>query len=334
MRTGGPLVTSTLNPPKSSTKGPDAVDMSIIEGLIADPRATSRSLAAAAGVTETTAASRLRSLVERDLVALGLTYDWEVGGYPGSVFMWIGVEGRSVSAVGSDIARLPTTHTVVGVLADHDLFAHVLLSPEAPGVNDARALVESIDGAVVERSDAVLSQRVGQSPYASLPLEHRAAPHLPNPALDLDELDHAILEALGAYARTPNRVIARDLGTSERTVRSRLARLEQSGLVRLQTFVDPATYDLCAIRGLVSVSLRGPIEHTVGALKNLPHTVSCSETTGQYDLQVFVNAESPEKLGSFIENNIDNRPEVRSTSTQILTTIFKQDHRLRRHEAM
>ena len=56
----------------------------------------------------------------------------------------------------------------------------------------------------------------------------------------LDEVDRAILERLEEDGRASYRQIARDVGVSEGTVRSRVGRLQRSGVLRILAFVDPS----------------------------------------------------------------------------------------------
>jgi Lrp/AsnC family transcriptional regulator for asnA, asnC and gidA len=60
-----------------------------------------------------------------------------------------------------------------------------------------------------------------------------------DPLAQLDRLDRSILAALQSDGRRPFRVIARELGVSEGTVRTRVRKLEESGVLRILAFVDP-----------------------------------------------------------------------------------------------
>ena len=51
--------------------------------------------------------------------------------------------------------------------------------------------------------------------------------------ISLDELDYAIINLLREDGRLPYRAIARELGLTEATVRSRVKRLEESGSMRV-----------------------------------------------------------------------------------------------------
>ena len=57
--------------------------------------------------------------------------------------------------------------------------------------------------------------------------------------IPLDETDQAILRALQENGRRAYRDIAREVGVSEGTVRSRVRKLEHLGALRFLAFVDP-----------------------------------------------------------------------------------------------
>ncbi len=55
----------------------------------------------------------------------------------------------------------------------------------------------------------------------------------------IDDIDHAIIACLQHDSRTPSAEIARRVGVAERTVRARIDRLVQDGVVRLVALVSP-----------------------------------------------------------------------------------------------
>ena len=55
----------------------------------------------------------------------------------------------------------------------------------------------------------------------------------------MDELDRRIIHILQEDGRASNARIARDVGVSEGTVRRRLKRLIQEGVIRVAAFPDP-----------------------------------------------------------------------------------------------
>lgn len=58
--------------------------------------------------------------------------------------------------------------------------------------------------------------------------------------IPLDDVDEAILRELQVDGRRAYREIARTVGVSEGTVRTRVKRLREAGLLRILAFVDPS----------------------------------------------------------------------------------------------
>ncbi|MFN3338012.1 MAG: Lrp/AsnC family transcriptional regulator, partial [Thermomicrobium sp.] len=64
----------------------------------------------------------------------------------------------------------------------------------------------------------------------------------------IDDLDRSIIRLLQEDSRMPSAEIARRLGVAERTVRARINRLVQDGVVKLVAIVNPGAlgYDVTA----------------------------------------------------------------------------------------
>ena len=59
---------------------------------------------------------------------------------------------------------------------------------------------------------------------------------------EFDDTDRAILRALQEDGRRSFRAIARGVGVSEGTVRTRVRRIEEAGALRILAFVDPSPW--------------------------------------------------------------------------------------------
>jgi Lrp/AsnC family transcriptional regulator for asnA, asnC and gidA len=69
----------------------------------------------------------------------------------------------------------------------------------------------------------------------------------------LDSTDHAIVRLLAADGRRPYTSIAAQLEVSEATVRSRVGKLQDSGVLRIVALCSPLTLGHQSVRFLVSV---------------------------------------------------------------------------------
>jgi Lrp/AsnC family transcriptional regulator for asnA, asnC and gidA len=115
---------------------------------------------------------------------------------------------------------------------------------------------------------------------------------VPSPPVDplatLDTLDRAILAALQVDGRRPFRVIARDLDVSEGTVRTRVRRLEESGVLRILAFVDPLKLG-DALIAILNIHVESAFHEAVAAQLSAWDEVSyVSSVLGAYDISAQV----------------------------------------------
>ena len=107
-----------------------------------------------------------------------------------------------------------------------------------------------------------------------------------DPLSPLDALDRSILAALQLDGRRPFRVIARDLDVSEGTVRTRVRKLEESGVLRILAFVDPLKLGDALIAVLnVRVASRAH-EQVASQISSWDEVSYVSSVLGSYDLSV------------------------------------------------
>ena len=107
-----------------------------------------------------------------------------------------------------------------------------------------------------------------------------------DPLWPLDELDRAILAALQLDGRRAFRVIARDLDVSEGTVRTRVRKLEESGVLRILAFVDPSKLG-DALIAVLNVRVGSASHEAVAEEVSSWNEVSyVSSVLGAYDLSV------------------------------------------------
>jgi Lrp/AsnC family transcriptional regulator for asnA, asnC and gidA len=109
-----------------------------------------------------------------------------------------------------------------------------------------------------------------------------------DPLAQLDMLDRAILAALQVDGRRAFRVIARDLDVSEGTVRTRVRRLEESGVLRILAFVDPLRLG-DALIAIINIHVAsGQHEAVAGELSGWDEVSYVSSVLGSYDMSVQV----------------------------------------------
>jgi len=132
---------------------------------------------------------------------------------------------------------------------------------------------------------------------------------------DLDALDEKLIEILKEDARTRNVVIAQRLGLSEGTIRTRIKRLVNRGIIRSFTIKTVGKN----VKAMVDVGIRVNVNTTAiaGAIMELPGVEEVYEVSGDVDICVIVDVMSTVELNEIIEK-IRTFPDVSFTRTRVI----------------
>jgi Lrp/AsnC family transcriptional regulator for asnA, asnC and gidA len=140
---------------------------------------------------------------------------------------------------------------------------------------------------------------------------------------ELDEIDRGIVEALRADGRTNNSVIAAQLGVAEGTVRQRVRKLTETGVVKISALLNPeiiSEHQLCMIGMKIVESKR--LEQCAEAVRQLPEVRSVAIVTGRYDLFVEVLVDSNHGLIRFLSESLASVPGIESSETFLLLKTY------------
>ncbi len=274
----------------------DEIDQALIDHLLADGKATNRQLAQRIGVSESAVSIRLRKLTSSGILVFTAIIDWEAAGFEWMVICRIKTRFRSPHDVANEIGVLPQCDAVAVTLGSYDVLGYFLVTDrvELRDLTDKLSAVAGIADLDLELAIETTVPQHGRRMFLS-----RNAPpiRLPAPRLTLDELDVAILQALIEDGRQSSRNIARHFAVSEGTVRARVSRLTQSGLVRVVAMVEPVALGLIGV--IASVSIRADRSRSQPILKELadvPNVVMAAVCLGSWDLHATVTARTAEEL--------------------------------------
>jgi Lrp/AsnC family transcriptional regulator for asnA, asnC and gidA len=132
-------------------------------------------------------------------------------------------------------------------------------------------------------------------------LQHEAMPRAGN---QIDELDRKIILELQEDARKPYKEIAKKLKVSEGTIKNRVGRLVDNGILKLQARVDPFAFPH-KIAALVGVRIKGrEHEETMARIAKVPCVTSIWNATGRYDLFFELMVDSLEDLNDVLYRNV------------------------------
>ena len=143
----------------------------------------------------------------------------------------------------------------------------------------------------------------------------------------MDEVDRAIVARLQYDGRMPFTTIADEIGVSEATVRNRVARLRDQGVLQVVGVVDPHLLDLRAT-AIVGVSVRPPIireeAQQISKFREVSYLVM---TSGTFDLLIEVLCDDTEHLARFLNDRLLQVEGVQRTETFYILRTYKLSYR-------
>lgn len=141
----------------------------------------------------------------------------------------------------------------------------------------------------------------------------------------LDEFDREIIRLLQTDGRMPFLTIANQLGLAEGTVRRRVAKLLDEGLMRVVGMADPFKVGLKTV-SIVGLKVdRGQIEHIAERLSALNEVRYVALSTGNYDLVIEVVVANNDELLTFLVDTLSEIPGINNTGTSIVLKVAKED---------
>ncbi|ADC68822.1 transcriptional regulator, AsnC family [Methanocaldococcus sp. FS406-22] len=145
----------------------------------------------------------------------------------------------------------------------------------------------------------------------------------------LDRIDLKILKILNENARKSFREIGRELGISEGTVRNRVKRLTEKGIITgFHASINPKNlgFEVVAILGLYIKPSK--VEETLDKLKELDEIVELYQTTGEYDAVCIAILKDIESLGNFLAEKIYPLVNVNGCKVTLVLRTFKDGSKM------
>lgn len=134
----------------------------------------------------------------------------------------------------------------------------------------------------------------------------------------MDETDRHLLAALRRDARLPLSDLAAALGLSRATVRARIARLTDSGVIRGYTVLTAEDVETTPVRGLMMLAIEGnAAERVRRLLLGLPQVRHVHSTNGKWDLIVELGTDTLEAFDRVLFD-IRRIPGISASETNLL----------------
>jgi Lrp/AsnC family transcriptional regulator, regulator for asnA, asnC and gidA len=143
----------------------------------------------------------------------------------------------------------------------------------------------------------------------------------------LDTLDRRIVDALVRDGRRPFVRIAAELGVSEASIRQRVARLTNDGVMQIMAVTNPMKlgFGTVCLIGLTveKAELEQAAEH-LEAFEEVTYLVAC---TGRYDLLAEVVCRDNAHLLDFLAHRLAGVPGLQSSETFGYLSVLKESYR-------
>lgn len=301
----------------------DETDLAVLTYLLDDGKMTNRELAQRIGISESAVSVRLRKLIKGGILVFSAVFDWEIAGFEWFVICRIKTRVRTPRLVCNDIVQMPQCDAATVVLGSHDIIAYFLATDRAELdlITNRLSAIEGIAKLDIDLATDTRVNRNGRQLFLALDVPPI---RLPSPKIDLDDLDVEVLQALVEDGRQSSRNIARAFNVSEGTVRARITRMTQTGLMRVEAMVEPVALGMAGVIASVSVSAdRSRLETIVKELVTLPNIVFAARCLGNCDLQLTVIAADPRELMDFVGSTVQSVDGVSATDTLLFVDVVR-----------
>ena len=288
-----------------SSSSVDSVDQQLIGYLLADCHATNRQLAQLTGISESAVSIRLKKLMSAGSLVFTALIDWEIAGFEWFVIVRMCTLNSAPLDVATRIGELDNCEAVAVVLGTYDLLAYFLVRDSAELDQLINRELPAIKGVGNYVTDIATQSSVTAHGRQFFMVRNAAPIRLPAPALDLDDLDITLIQALVTDSRQSSRAIARSLGFAEGTIRARIDRLDRSGLCRIVAMAEPISMGYAGVIAHVSLTVdRTELDSIRTALLAMPETVFLATTVGPAALALTLTATDQHQLVDLVARDI------------------------------
>ena len=144
----------------------------------------------------------------------------------------------------------------------------------------------------------------------------------------LDALDRQLIDILSRDARVSNRKIAADLGVTEGTVRGRIKRLQQDGLI---AFTAITGFEMAQKSRLAFINVQADVDRVrevAAQISELPHINAVLLTMGPFNITAMCLFEELDTLVHIASDKILALDGVHHVETSIAVKTIKYNARM------
>ncbi len=140
----------------------------------------------------------------------------------------------------------------------------------------------------------------------------------------LDQIDLQILRVLRKDASVSNGQLASELYLSPRTVRSRIQRLREAGVIRFTVCINREKAGFPAAADVVAQVEGNRVARIAEQITQFPEVGYVAITTGSHDISIQVYGQSTDEIHRFVVEKLALVPGVIRTNTFVLFKIIEE----------
>ena len=139
----------------------------------------------------------------------------------------------------------------------------------------------------------------------------------------LDQLDRELIKELQNEGRKSYRDIGRMMGVSEGTIRKRVKRLQEQGVMKIRAVLNPRKFGY-NVESIIAFQVRmADLDDVVDLLIKKPNIRYLAYVAGRYDMIASIITRTTEELGQFMKDHIYSSTSILRAETFINLEIVK-----------
>jgi len=144
-----------------------------------------------------------------------------------------------------------------------------------------------------------------------------------NRRTQLDELDYQIVRALHADARVAASEISRLTGANERTIRKRIDRLVDEGIIRLTAIINPLAFGYVTAADILLEADPALEEEIVQRLFSMPEITYVAFGQGSQEISIEARFKDNDEMREFLRKTLPSIPGVSVSRYALVPRILR-----------
>jgi len=144
-----------------------------------------------------------------------------------------------------------------------------------------------------------------------------------NRRTQLDELDYQIVRALHADARVAASEISRLTGANERTIRKRIDRLVDDGIIRLTAIINPLAFGYVTAADILLEADPALEEEIVQRLFSMPEITYVAFGQGSQEISIEARFKDNDEMREFLRKTLPSIPGVSVSRYALVPRILR-----------